>query len=290
MGVIIAAKSPTEDILRDVQISLKLCREAGGTWATEANALLPDALRRATDAGQVLTRSDNDLSSARHQLNQASNNARLRIGAFYDELWNTLGRVRYDQQLNALFPGGLSKWQSGTTETQIVRIETLGNQLATVDHPVLSSARCLAMAVEVLALGEALKTAFVAVVRNRSHRAEASQIYQALGRAAHVQLSLLKKILLGRRFRQDQIHAFIPDRSLPVRTVPTPSETTSEVEPEVQAETEITPEASEEELPEEPTVEPLPEPTPAPRQPLSVVPPSDETVTTTTVTTTTKAA
>ncbi len=212
MGQVIMAGSASEDILRDVRLTLAGARSLGEPYQTDAEGFLADIAARAETLEEELTKKRRELEVLRSQ--QATTNHRCNdlVGRIKDDLWNLIGRTAKDPVFAMIFPGGKDRYTSKVPSNKPTALELLATVLQTHPHPLIPQERVAAAVEELRAAAEEMAAVNTQLGPMRVQVRLVSAQVMANAKQGRLQLARLKRYWASQGMSSPDIHRLIPDR------------------------------------------------------------------------------
>ncbi len=210
MAEVIRKGAATDDVLSDVEKTLRNARARGGTWQSAAEEKLGTVERLAALVTTRLNAAEHEYEPLKAALDAEDDVADDFLGGVSDDIWNKVGRPGSDPVLSIMFPTGISYYTDGSDEEQPERMDLLAELLGQGLHPRLDAATSATHAASVRSAAERYRHKVDALRGPAARVRLLSAMKTAIGRYAQTELANLKRRYKSDSHSEADIHTVIP--------------------------------------------------------------------------------
>lgn len=210
MPEVIRKGAAADDVLNDVEATLRNARARGGTWKDAAEEKLGVVEKLAALVKSRLDAAVATVAPLKAALDAEDDRADDLLGGVSDDIWNKVGRPGSDPVLSIMFPSGISYYTDGSDEEQPERMDLLAELLTLGLHPKLDEKVSEAHAKAVRAAAESYRKKVEALRKPAAQVRLLGAMKTAIARYAQTELANLKRRYKSDNHSEADIHDVIP--------------------------------------------------------------------------------
>lgn len=212
MGAVVGAEDGRAQQVADGRTTLANAQARGGQVKEDAEATLGPVLALYDASEAEATSLALRATAARARRGVANEAADEVVVEELDRLYVAGGRTRNDPILAIAAPNGATPIIRAGLDEQPVRMRLVAKVLAKVKHPRIEPAVLSEASARIAAAADPLAVAVRETADVIVEADMADEALTALARLVRVELMALKRLWLGRRMSESEVHDIIPDR------------------------------------------------------------------------------
>jgi len=213
----IIRRTPAIDELVDtIRLTLAVARTRGGAWQKLAEERLSPIDKIITKIEGAQSTLEKTLEPLEAEVDAIDKKADHLISETADEIWNRLGRPRFDPIYSLLFPEGISTYTDVEDEEQPDYMHLLADLLQSGIHPRLDGEYAKTAASAIEAMADQYRTALHAAIPHRIRGKLLEKTRATVARNGQAQLAQLKRLYRAEGFDDAQIAQVIPEKRAPL--------------------------------------------------------------------------
>ena len=210
MGTIIKATAAPEKIIDAAKTTMRRAEAAGGVAKEGADKYLAEPLIKVEVSEQEFRTAQSDVEDASIKVDVADGSADGTIGSIRDEIWNILGRPKFDATMDFIYPGGIKTYTRTNIQNQPIMMQVLGQRIESADNKLLTDEKKAGWLGRIKTdrenlsanLGPLSQATGLELITEAGFRSAARNVRQGMVR--------LKRFLKNEDWSDSQIHKIIP--------------------------------------------------------------------------------